>query len=167
MKSFYQEWLRKNNEENIEAHSTKLTQTAMPPTVPMPDSPTPSTSKDVTTVPPTIPMAGSLSPSTSKDVTKQTDIVFENDKFKLYVLKEAFLRQKKFNLQDHLFHIKIDLKNANDKPYLKDILDFLEQGLFFIMDNIKKHYNENDANVCFLTLYQEPMVNGLNSGILL
>ena len=35
MKSFYQEWLRKNNEENIEAHSTKLTQTAMPPTVPM------------------------------------------------------------------------------------------------------------------------------------
>jgi hypothetical protein len=151
MKSFYQEWLRKNNEENLEAQPSIAS----------------SSSTDVLPTSPTLPMADSLIPSTSTDVTRQTDIVFQNDKFKLYVQKEAFMRQKKFNLQDHLFHIKIVSKNVSDKQYLKDILDFLEQGLLFIVDNIKKHYNEDDANVCFLTLYQQPMVNGLNSGILL
>jgi hypothetical protein len=163
MKSFYQEWLRKNNEENIAAQPTNTPSSSAVQNPLVADV---LATKRATS--PTLAMAGSPVPSTSTDaIPKQTDIVFENDKFKLHVLKEAFMRQKNFNLQDHLFHIKIDLKNVGDKPYLKDILDFLEKGLLFIVDNIKKHYNEDDANLCFLTLYQQPMVNGLNSGILL
>ena len=46
----------------------------------------------------------------------------------------------------------------------KDILDFLHDGLLHLMSKIKKYYNEKDANICYLTLHQTPMVIGLNSG---
>jgi hypothetical protein len=171
MKSFYQDWLRKNNEENKEVKN--LTKSPALSTIEVRNrSPIPSTSAQASIIQPVSPvrsdleentMAASNSPKEST-VPKQTDIIFENEQFILYMQKEAFLRQKRFNFQDHLFHLKIKLKNNSDIPFLRDILDFLEQGLLHVMENIKTFYKEEDANVCFLTLFQEPMVNALNSG---
>jgi hypothetical protein len=171
MKSFYQNWLRKNNEENKEVKN--LTKSPALSTIEVRNrSPIPSTSAQASIIQPVSPvrsdleentMAASNSPKEST-VPKQTDIIFENEQFILYMQKEAFLRQKRFNFQDHLFHLKIKLKNNSDIPFLRDILDFLEQGLLHVMENIKTFYKEEDANVCFLTLFQEPMVNALNSG---
>jgi hypothetical protein len=171
MKSFYQEWLRKNNEENIAAQTSQDT---TPTTMEL--QPVASTSQAFvrgTSPSRSVPVPPSevqetmaeSNPSTSSNITKPTDLVFENDNFQLYLQKEAFMRQKRFNLQDHLFHIKIKMKNNSGTPYLKDIIDFLEQGLLYIMENIKQFYNTEDANVCFLTLFQEPMINALNSGM--
>ena len=96
----------------------------------------------------------------------QTDIIYENNNLQMIVEQGAFKRQNRFRLQDHLFYLKIKLKNPNDPvPLLKDILLFLEQGLLHVMDKIKVFYNEKDANICFLTLHQNPMLIGLNSGI--
>lgn len=187
MKSFYQEWLRKNYKENQEAKTSE--EPNIEQTQSTRQSPIPSTSRsdqeaktsEQTNIEKTQSTRQSPSRSTSRSepesnitemdppitsstLKKQSDIVFENGQFVLYLQKEAFLRQKRFNLQDHLFHIKIKLKNNNDFPFLKDILDFLEQGLLHIIKDIKKFYDKKDANVCFLTLFQEPMVNALNSG---
>jgi hypothetical protein len=172
MKSFYQEWLRQNNEENKEAqHLSKSP--ALSTIQARKGSPIPSTSAQASLIQPVSPavsdldeniMAVSISPQ-PLTLPKQTDIIFENAQFLLYMQKEAFLRQKRFNFQNHLFHLKIKLKNYSDIPFLKDILDFLEQGLLHVMENIKTHYKKEDANVCFLTLFQEPMVNALNSGV--
>jgi hypothetical protein len=98
-------------------------------------------------------------------LTSQTDIVYENDQLQFLVEKGTLQRQKRFNLQDHLFYMKIRLKHDNEPiPLLKNILFFLEQGLLHVMNNLKKFYDKKDANICFLTLHQEPMLIGLNSG---
>lgn len=179
MESFYKAWLRKSDEENLEAlQSTSAASTATVPNTPHKNQPSTSTQNES-------PSEMDILPSTSTEPTEesigaqtnipkekqtydtQTDIVFENEKLVMLVQKGTFQRQKRFRLQDHLFHIKIKLKNENDSiPFLTDILDFIEQGLLHIMDNIKKFYNAEDANLAFLTLFQKPMVTGLNSGII-
>ena len=166
MSSFYKEWLKRNNEENIKALTG-----VQPPSLPLA-----STSKQNTRT---------LRPSTSKQIQvekevqqpidkppettlQQTDIVYENDKLKLIVEKGTFQRQKRFRLQDHLFYMKVQIKNEKDPiPFLKDLFEFLESALLHVMQNIKTFYNSRDENLAFLTLYQQPMITGLNSGVLI
>ena len=130
------------------------------------NEPQPSTSANINEPQPsTSANINEPQPSTSKYHT-QTDIIFENDKQIMIIQKGTFQRQKRFQLQDHLFNIKIKLKNEDEQlPFLKDILDFIEDGLLHMMHNIKPFYNAKDDNLAFLTLYQKPMVTGLNSGM--
>jgi len=94
-----------------------------------------------------------------------TEIVYETDSLKLVVEKGAFKRQKNFRLQDHLFYFKIIPKKTNEKlPLLSDLYDFLHAALLHTLESIKTFYKPEDHNVAYLTLHQEPMVNGLNSG---
>jgi hypothetical protein len=90
--------------------------------------------------------------------------VFENDEIILYVKKAFHQRQKRFALQDSLFHIKVEVKNQNNKPLLKDLVQVLEEAFTFILNNIKTYFKPEDHNIAYLTLFQEPMVNGLNTG---
>lgn len=173
MKSFYKEWLRKNNEENNIAVgkkpqdlTNKKTQDLTQKTL------TEDESRQVQSQPST---SRNVQPSTSRNVESddqiitplhQTDIIYENNNLQMIVEQGAFKRQNRFRLQDHLFYLKINLKNSNNPvPLLKDILQFLEQALLYVMDKIKIFYNEKDANICFLTLHQNPMLIGLNSGL--
>ena len=86
----------------------------------------------------------------------------------MVVEKGAFQRQKRFRFQDHLFFVKIILKD-NDQavPFLKDILEFIHLGLLHLMETIKQFYKQEDQNICYLTLHQNPMFVGLNSGVIL
>jgi len=168
MKSFYKEWLQKLNAENIEAvSSVRPTSIQVLPTVPsiptvspISSQPVPSTSKDINK-----DKASNTTPIPQSIPTSQTDIIFETNELQMIIEKGAFQRQKRFRFQDHLFYVKIKLKN-NDQPipFLKDLLDFIHDGLIYLMDTIKKFYNEKDENICYLTLHQNPMVIGLNSG---
>ena len=161
MSSFYKEWLRRNDEENLEA----LQEQVLPPTQTL----RPSTSKETKVTQATTSnrnISEKELPINESILHQQTDIVFENDKLKLIVEKGTFQRQKRFRLQDHLFYMKVKVKNKNDPiPFLKDLFDFLQNGLLHVMQNIKNFYNSRDENLAFLTLYQQPMVTGLNSGI--
>ena len=95
----------------------------------------------------------------------QFPLVFENEHLKLFVEKANHLRQIRFRIEDHLFHMKITLKNPNaPAPLLRDIFEFLERAFNFILLQVKHLYNEQDHNVAFLTLFQKPMINGLNTG---
>ena len=93
-----------------------------------------------------------------------SDLFYENDKFQMFIEKTNHIKQIKFRLQDHLFHMKIQLKRGVEAPLMRDILNFLQIGFNHILTNIKKFYKAEDHNIAFLTLYQEPMINGLNTG---
>ena len=47
---------------------------------------------------------------------------------------------------------------------MTDLLDVFNQGFNFILNHLKLFYDEKDHNIGFMTLYQQPMVNGLPSG---
>ena len=76
------------------------------------------------------------------DPTNASQIVYENDEFKLSINKSFFKRQRNFRLQDHLFHIRLITKSATEPPLLTDILDFLHAGFIHILDEIKIFYSE-------------------------
>ena len=174
MKSFYKQWLEKSDQENLEALQNEATLD------PQPSTSTQARVTGVTTRQKASTSQASTSqlnpsrqqPNPTTDTPEmsntQTDIVYENNKLLLLVERGTFQRQKRFRLQDHLFHLKIKVKNKNEGlPFLKDIFDFLERGLLHVMENIKSFYNTKDENLAFLTLFQQPMVTGLNSGIYL
>ncbi len=74
-------------------------------------------------------------------------------------------RQRRFRLQDHLYYIKIELKKPQSTPpLLSDLLQLFKEGFVHILSNLSTFYNPDDHNIAFLTLYQEPMINALNTG---
>ena len=105
-------------------------------------------------------------PQTSAVPQQPSDIVYKTDALKLVVEKGSFKRQKNFRLQDHLFYFKIVSKKPNESlPLLTDLYDFLHAALLHVLESIKTFYKPEDHNVAYLTLHQEPMVNGLNTGV--
>jgi len=113
----------------------------------------------------------SIEPTTSRDSghqgktgTSQTDLSFENDQLKLIVVKAAHLQERKFRLEDHMFHLKLIPKNNGPMPLLSNILKFLHLAFLFILNNIKQFYNPQDTNIMFMTLIQTPMLNAINTG---
>ncbi len=93
------------------------------------------------------------------------DIIFENEEIKLYIERGVHQRQRRFKLQDHMFYIKILLKKPHQQPpLLSDLLHLFQDGFQYILQHLSSFYNPNDHNVVFLTLYQEPMINALNTG---
>ena len=105
-------------------------------------------------------------PNEPSKIQAPTDIVFENDSLKMIVEKGAFKRQKNFRLQDHLFKFKIIAKKPQEHlPALNDLFDFLHAALIHVLESIKSFYKPEDHNIAYLTLHQEPMVNGLNTGL--
>ena len=95
-----------------------------------------------------------------------SDIAYENNSLKLIVEKSSFKRQKVFRLQDHLFKFKIVHKKPQEQlPLLSDLFDFLHAALLHVLESVKTFYKKEDHNIAYLTLHQEPMVNGLNTGV--
>ena len=166
MKSFYKKWLDKNRKENEEVNSN----------VPISEDPVQSTSNlaishqpvQSTSKASSFVATNVVQPSTISalpNINSQTDILYEDQYLKMIVEKGAFQRQKRFRFQDHLFFVKILLKDEEQPvPFLQDILEFIQLGLLHLMKSIKQFYNEKDENICYLTLHQNPMVIGLNSG---
>lgn len=179
MASFYSDWLKKNKEENEKA-KRRLQNSVLPTSTST--SPQPSTSATRTTQTTTsnspqpstsaTPSSG-LIPNKSNNQTNSnsigsdfsTNLAYENESLELIIERANHVRQKKFRLDDHLFHMKIRLKNsASPPPLLRDILEFLDRAFDYILTNIRTFYNPQDHNVAYLTLYQAPMINGLNTG---
>jgi hypothetical protein len=95
----------------------------------------------------------------------QNQIIYQNNQLQLYLEKGNHIHQIRFRLQDHLFYMKIKLINPNaDPPLLRDILDFLENAFDYVLQEIRTFYKPEDHNIAFLTLFQQPMISGLNTG---
>ena len=150
MESFYKEWLKKNKEDNQIAKS----QLQQEEDNQIEDSMDQTQDEAV------------IEPEQLQETYERPEnIVYETEELQLIIEKGTHLRQIKFRLEDHMFHMKIKLKNNTKKhPMLRDILEFLEKGFNYILLHIRKFYNENEHNIAYLTLYQEPMISGLNTG---
>ncbi len=162
MKSFYQNWLQNNKKENEEARAS-----ITPISLDTSTSLVPSTSRTNENSPSTT----SVLPSFSRDVIPpqnsdlRNNIIYQNDKLQLFLEKGNHVHQIRFKLQDHLFYMKIKtIDSTTEPPLLRDILDFLNEGFTYILKEVRRFYNPEDHNVAYLTLYQEPMISGLNTG---
>ena len=164
MDSFYRNWLTQNKSENKKAKeildknsvTTSTTSTASsvstPLTISSTTTPTSVVTGQTTTLPTNTSLAATTSrtrsthplPSTSTSVTTPTtytstsDLIYENDQLQLIIEKSNHIRQIKFRLQDHIFHMKIRVKSGVQPPLLRDILNFLEIGFNHILTNIKR-----------------------------
>lgn len=99
-----------------------------------------------------------------KDFEKSNRVkVFENESIVMYVEKTIHKRLKNFKLLDNVFQVKIETKN-NEVPTLKDLLKTFSDVFNFVLTDIKNIFDPNDHNIAYLTLFQEPMVNGINTG---
>lgn len=90
--------------------------------------------------------------------------LFENDSLQIFVQKATHQRRTRFQLQDSLFKIKIINKHSNKHLLLKDLLEVFDVGFKFILSNIKTFFKAQNHHIAYLTLYQEPMINGINTG---
>ncbi len=103
--------------------------------------------------------------SNTTDIPPRNRIFYRNDKLELYIEKGSHMHQQRFRLQDHIFYMKIKLVNPKkNPPLLRDILQFLEEAFNHVLRDIRRFYKPEDHNIAFLTLYQHPMINGLNTG---
>lgn len=101
-------------------------------------------------------------PGSSKNNNSKYDnlnLFFENSVLKAYIEKGIHKREKKFAMHDHLFYIKVQPKK-DSFPMLMNILDFLEEACNYILNKLKDLYKVEDNNICYLTVFQLPMVNG-------
>lgn len=93
--------------------------------------------------------------------------VFENDNFVFYVEKRTHQRRTRFQLEDTLFYLKVKVKNHQNQtqsPLLKDLLSIIDTAFKFILNHLKTFFKKNDKNLCYLTLHQSGLTNGLNTG---
>jgi len=93
-----------------------------------------------------------------------TNLSYENENLKIEVKQADHKQERRFRIQDHLFHLLV-IPKKDKMPKLIDILTFLHAAFLFIMTKIKKFYAPADRNIVFMTLYQSDIVNGLNTGI--
>jgi len=135
MEEFYKQWFILNSDENRRAKTKKRE----------------SKHSDIELIEPA-------------PITNPTEIAFENDTLKLVVEKGFHKRQKNFRVQDHLFYFKIVPKQNEKLPLLMDVFDFLHAAFLHVLESIKSFYKSEDHNIAYLTLHQEPMINGLNTG---
>ena len=100
----------------------------------------------------------------TQQLNSPTEIIYETDSLKLIVEKSPFRRQKVFRVQDHLFKFKVVQKKDKRPILLSELFDFLHAALTHVLESIKSFYDPQDHNIAYLTLHQDPMVNGLNTG---
>ena len=167
MEDFYKKWLEENkraNREALQSNTQLSSQDAVPSTSSATIPAAPSTSS--ATIPAVPSTSSATTPASITPITSSSNkFIYENESMELSIEKTNFLRQKKFKIHDHLFHMKIKLKNSNTSaPLLRNILQFLQIAFEHILQNIRTLYNKDDHNIAFLTLFQKPMINGLNTG---
>lgn len=86
------------------------------------------------------------------------------DKFKLYIQKQDHKRQKRFNLEDHLYVMKVQLKQGTNPPLLRDVVDLIYESMVTVIDDLKHHLSDTQQNLIYVTMKQPGMNNALRSG---
>jgi hypothetical protein len=119
MESFYKKWLEKNQEENLKVQNVLRA---------VPDH-------DVNILQPKQDTITNAASSSNQETEHQnssqpriehpidftsalSNIIFEEGNLQLSIEKGNHIKQRKFRLEDHLFYLKMNLKNPNlDVPF--------------------------------------------------
>ena len=110
----------------------------------------------------TVTESSSLVGDGSNEPTDPTEIVFENNEFRLIVKTAPVRRARNFKLEDRQFTFLVVPKTQRTDPPLLDILQFLEDGFNAVLTEIRKFFQPSEHRIAYLTLYQEPMVFEIN-----
>lgn len=89
--------------------------------------------------------------------------IYENESIIVYIEKTIHRRLKRFKFLDNLFQIKIETKNES-APLLSTLLETFEMIFKFIINHIRTFFKPEDHNIAYLTVCQDPMINGINTG---
>ena len=89
--------------------------------------------------------------------------VFEDDSLVATVIKERYRRNAMFNLDDHLFVVRIKVKKNKPPPLLREIVGILETIFTFMLDHLRTFYESEDRNLIYMTLYQKHLNPAMNS----
>lgn len=104
-----------------------------------------------------------LEKNSGKDLFLEKTPIYENEHIKIFVVKDYLKRQKIFKLDDHLYSLKIEIKDGHP-PLLSSLLDVLRQAFEFMIKSLKNFYPEDERNIMYMTIYQNSMQSALNSG---
>ena len=89
--------------------------------------------------------------------------VFENENFAIYIQKQDHQRQIVFRIEDHLYVMRVKLKNHKKPPLLRDIVEILERAMESMVNEFRHNYKPEEDNIIYLTMKQPGMVNALRS----
>ena len=92
--------------------------------------------------------------------------IYEDNNLQVNVVKEMFKRQKIFRIEDHSYVMRIKLKNKKSEyPMLDSLMDVLYQAFTFMINNLKTFIprNGDEDNLIYLCIYQDGMINSINS----
>jgi|LakMenEpi03Aug12_release.lakeMendotaPanAssembly.Ray.scaffolds.fasta_scaffold08612_13 G:T-mismatch repair DNA endonuclease (very short patch repair protein) len=89
--------------------------------------------------------------------------IYENSSFEVIIMKSYHKRQTNFKFEDAMFQIKINIKDETKTPFIKDILDVIQSIINFALSSLKSFVNASFDNICYLTLFQTPMLRGIKS----
>jgi hypothetical protein len=126
-----------------------------------PSSPQPGPSREINR--PRTRQTTRLESNPDGNLFLQKTPLYENDHIKVYVVKDYLKRQKVFKLDDHLYSVKVEVKDGHP-PLLTSLLDILRKAFEFMIKSLQKFYHANDKNIMYMTIYQDSMQSALNSG---
>ena len=78
--------------------------------------------------------------------------VFENENFAIYIQKQDHQRQKVFRIEDHLYVLRVKLKNTKKPPLLRDVRDILERAMESMVNELRHNYKAEEKNIIYLTM---------------
>lgn len=131
------------------------------PNISAPSSPQPGPSRDINR--PRTRQVARLEANQDGTLFLQKTPLYENDHIRVYVVKDYLKRQKVFKLDDHLYSVKVEVKDGHP-PLLTSLLDILRKAFDFMIKSLKSFYPADDKNIMYMTIYQDSMQSALNSG---
>lgn len=109
------------------------------------------------------PRNATLRRSQADNLFEQKTPIYENSNVEIYVVKEAFKKQKIFNIEDHLYTVKIKLK-AGQPPLLSSLLEGLEKALEDMIKRMQLFYKNGKDH--FLSYFLSQFINVFQMGFI-
>jgi hypothetical protein len=76
---------------------------------------------------------------------QKSKTVFKDNNVEMIVRRTYFVKQKRFNMDDHHFQVKVKIRNEEDgKPLLESMLGALGSALLEILVQMREFYTEHD-----------------------
>ncbi len=115
---------------------------------------------------------GSLSPILENDENKRAKvgdpyangkIVFKNQAVSIKAKSVSHKRYTRFSLQDHLYNIELS-PTKRKAPLVTNISKALKSSLIKVLDKLKEVYAKNLHHQVYVTIIEQKILKGLNSG---
>jgi hypothetical protein len=95
---------------------------------------------------------------------KKGIIAYEDKSLKIIAKSVAHAKSSIFSLEDHLYTMRLELKEKKQVPFLLNLEEALEKALIFVLDELKKRYPKDKHHQVDVCIAENRIRSGLNSG---